>query len=71
MKLRQTLAGPAARIEPHVTFGNSSTSAPAHLGGSNPRSYYVSPAGLAFLHKQYVSNNIYIYPEHRDHDPRP
>ena len=56
-------------VEPFVTFGNSSTSAPAHLGGSNPRSYYVSPQGLALLYKQYVSNNIYIYPEHRDHDP--
>src|SRR5262249_31146429 len=25
--------------------------------------------GLALLHEQYVKNNIYIYPEHRDHDP--
>src|SRR5437870_4894436 len=42
----------AARvIRPHVTFGNSSTSAPAHLGGSNPRSYYVSQFGLSFLYE--------------------
>ncbi len=54
---------------PHVTFGNSSTSAPAHLGGSNPRSYYVSQFGLTFLQNQYTKNNLYIYPEHRDHDP--
>jgi hypothetical protein len=56
-------------ILPHVTFGNSSTSAPAHLGGSNPRSYYVSGFGLTLLHNQYAKNNLYIYPEHRDHDP--
>ena len=56
-------------IVPHVTFGNSSTSAPAHLGGSNPRSYYVSARGLAFLYEEYTRNNLYIYPEHRDHDP--
>jgi hypothetical protein len=60
----------AARIVlPHVTFGNSSTSAPAHLGGSNPRSLYVSPFGLSLLSNHYTKNNIYIYPEHRDHDP--
>jgi hypothetical protein len=60
----------AARLVlPHVTFGNSSTSAPAHLGGSNPRSLYVSPFGMALLYNQYTKNNLYIYPEHRDHDP--
>jgi hypothetical protein len=60
----------AARVVlPHVTFGNSSTSAPAHLGGSNPRSYCVSQFGLSFLYNQYTKNNLYIYPEHRDHDP--
>ena len=30
---------------PHVTFGNSSTSAPPTLGGSNPRHAYCSTAG--------------------------
>jgi hypothetical protein len=57
------------KILPHVVFGNSSTSAPAAKGGSNPRQYYTSPAGLAFLAEQYAKNNLYIYPEHRDHDP--
>ena len=56
-------------VRPHVTFGNSSTSAPPQLGGSNPRSYYVFPFGLSFLYNQYTRNNLYIYPEHRDHDP--
>jgi len=54
---------------PHVTFGNSSTSAPPTMGGSNPRHAYCSPRGLQLLAEQYRGNNIYIYPEHRDHDP--
>jgi hypothetical protein len=56
-------------VRPEVTFGNSSTSAPPELGGSNVRSYYVNPRGLAFLYQHYTRNNVYIYPEHRDHDP--
>jgi hypothetical protein len=60
----------AARgVRPQVTFGNSSTSAPVTGGGSNPRHYYVSPRGLELLAAQYRGNNLYIYPEHRDHDP--
>jgi hypothetical protein len=60
----------AARVvRPAVTFGNSSTSAPPTVGGSNPRSYYLSPFGLGLLHEHYRKNNVYIYPEHRDHDP--
>ena len=54
---------------PHVTFGNSSTSAPPTMGGSNPRHAYCSTRGLNFLALQYKGNNVYIYPEHRDHDP--
>lgn len=57
------------RVLPHVVFGNSSTSAPPHLSGSNPRSFYCVPGGLALLEQQYRKNNLYIYPEHRDHDP--
>lgn len=53
-----------------VVFGNSSTSAAPTGGGSNVRSYYANPRGVAFLHDQYRNNNVYIYPEHRDHDPR-
>jgi hypothetical protein len=56
-------------IHPAVVFGNSSTSAPPTHGGSNPRSYYCSSRGISFLAQEYVKNNLYIYPEHRDHDP--
>jgi len=68
LKVRKDWAG-QRQLMPGVVFGNSSTSAPPTQGGSNVRMYYVSPAGLAFLYKQYTNNNVYIYPEHRDHDP--
>jgi len=54
---------------PGVVFGNSSTSGPVQRNGSNIRAYYTQPRGLAFLYMQYRHNNLYIYPEHRDHDP--
>ena len=51
----------------HVVFGNSSTSAPLNNGGSNVRTYYTNPGGMAFLYNQYTHNNIYIYPAHHDY----
>lgn len=54
---------------PHVTFGNSSTSAPVTLGGSNIRMYYVHPRGALFLYEEYRGNNLYMYPGHHDHHP--
>jgi hypothetical protein len=57
------------RVLPHVVFGNSSTSAGATTGGSNPRMGYSHPRGLELLYQQYTHNNLYIYPEHRDHKP--
>jgi hypothetical protein len=54
---------------PEVTFGNSSTSAPVELGGSNVRTAYSIRGGLPLLYRQYLHNNLYVYPEHRDHDP--
>ena len=61
--------GMQGRILPYVVFGNSSTSASPRQGGSNIRGYYVNPGGLAFLFGQYARNNLYVYPEHQDHDP--
>lgn len=57
------------RVLPKVVFGNSSTSAPPEQGGSNVRVYYCSGDGLRLLEKQYLGNNLYVYPEHKDHDP--
>ncbi len=59
----------AGVLRTDVTFGNSSTSAPPTLTGSNPRSLYLHPRGLPLLYEQYTHANLYIYPEHRDHDP--
>ncbi|MCP4267033.1 MAG: hypothetical protein GY777_15925 [Candidatus Brocadiaceae bacterium] len=61
--------GGQVKLLPHVTIGNSSTSASVSNGGSQPRSmYYTSYRGLAFLYAQYRNSNLYVYPEHRDHD---
>src|SRR5262245_51228791 len=57
--------GMATQIRPGVVFGNSSTAAPPTAGGSAPRMYYAQPNGLGFLFRQYVSSNLYVYPEHR------
>ncbi|HEV8290881.1 MAG TPA: hypothetical protein VGP94_03125 [Tepidisphaeraceae bacterium] len=56
-------------IIPRVVFGNSSTAAHATATGSNTRLYYTNRGGIEFLYQQYTHNNIYVYPEHRDHDP--
>lgn len=61
----------ATVVRPGVVVGNSSTSAGLRQGGSNPRQAYTSANGLAMLHAQYRGNNLYVYPEHNDHDPGP
>ena len=53
---------------PRVVFGNSSTASPATGAGSNSRLYYTNRGGIEFLYQQYTHNNLYVYPEHRDHD---
>lgn len=58
-----------SRVLPQVVIGNSSTSAAPEAGGSLPRHYYAQTRGLDFLFAQYSRNNLYVYPEHRDHDP--
>jgi len=54
---------------PHVTFGNSSTASGDMAWGSNPRHALLSPQAVQMLYQQYTRNHLYIYPEHRDHDP--
>lgn len=53
-----------------IVLGNSST---AHVGSpfwrSNPRTAYVSGPAVNLLYAQYRANQLYVYPEHRDHDP--
>jgi hypothetical protein len=61
--------GPALRVHEGVTIGNSSTARAAIEGGSNARTLYARADGLDLLHAQYRANNLYVYPEHQDHDP--
>ncbi len=61
--------GPAVQLRPRPTLGNCSMAAPADQGGSLPRHYFSDPAGARFLAGQYLSNNLFLYPEHQDHDP--
>ncbi len=53
-----------------VTIGNSST---AITGGlfwrSQPRLALVDRRTASLLFLQYMANHLYLYPEHRDHDP--
>jgi hypothetical protein len=58
------------QTHPHVVFGNSSTSGQPHLNGSNPRTAYCSGVRLRLLEEHYTHNNVYIYPEHRENEPR-
>jgi len=60
--------GPAVQVRPRPTLGNCSMAAPADQGGSLPRHYVSDPAGARFLAGQYLSNNLFLYPEHQDHD---
>ncbi len=52
------------------TIGNSST---AQTGGalwrSQERSAQTTPTAIAVQAAQYLSNLLYVYPEHRDYDP--
>lgn len=61
--------GLQTRILPQVVFGNSSTAGPVGQYGSHIRAAYSSPHLVSILYQQYTKNNLYIYPEHQDHDP--
>lgn len=53
-----------------VVFGNSSMAVvEPDRWRSQPRLAYTSPGTVLRLHQQYLQNHLYIYPEHRDHDP--
>jgi len=56
-------------IFPHVTIGNSSTSSGPTTGGCNSRRAVMSARTAAMIQRQYRNGHLYVYPEHRDHDP--
>lgn len=61
--------GPARFLRDHPTIGNCSMAGPAERAGSIPRIYLMEPGGTPFTVRQYLSNQLFIYPEHQDHDP--
>ncbi|MFZ4763905.1 MAG: hypothetical protein ACOYMN_03035, partial [Roseimicrobium sp.] len=60
--------GMASIVRPVAVIGNCSMSAPADKGGSLPRIYQAAQSGFEFLQAQYLNNNLFVYPEHQDHD---
>lgn len=60
--------GPAQQLRERPTIGNCSMAAPPMQGGSLPRFYMMDPKGGEFLMRQYLGNNLFIYPEHLDYD---
>lgn len=53
-----------------ITIGNSSMAASGVLWRSQARQALTHPRGPMLLYLQYVGNHMYLYPEHRDHDPQ-
>jgi hypothetical protein len=55
-----------------VTIGNSSTAVTSGpFWRSQARLALTNPRSVALLYLQYFGNHLYVYPEHRDHDPGP
>lgn len=53
-----------------IAIGNSSTALTGPFWRSQPRSALTAPDGAAQLARLYGANHIYVFPEHRDHDPK-
>ena len=60
--------GAATQLRQQPTLGNCSMAASAVQLGCLPRFYMMDPGGNRFLAQQYLTNNLFIYPEHQDHD---
>ncbi len=60
--------GAATQVRAQTTLGNCSMSSGATQLGCLPRLYMMDPGGNRFLAQQYLSNNLFIYPEHQDYD---
>lgn len=60
--------GAASQVRPTPTLGNCSMASGATQLGCLPRLYMMDPGGNRFLAQQYLSNNLFIYPEHQDYD---
>ena len=61
--------GAATEMRAQPTIGNCSMASAATQAGCLPRLYMMDPGGNQFLARQYLNNNLFVYPEHQDHDP--
>lgn len=52
-----------------ATFGNSSTAVGGDHWRSVPRLALTTPDGMPNLWRSYANNQIYVFPEHLDHEP--
>ena len=55
-------------IEGRIVVGNASLAFIGPIWASLPRGALMDSAGASATWAQYRSNNVYFYPEHRDHD---
>lgn len=63
-------AGKSLHIERAVVLGNSSTALTGSpMWRSMPRLGLTTTGGADLLVQHYLNNHLYVYPEHRDHDP--
>jgi len=60
--------GAATQLRVQPTIGNCSMASAATQVGCLPRLYMMDPGGNQFLARQYMNNNLFVYPEHQDHD---
>lgn len=60
--------GAATQLRSTPTIGNCSMASGATQLGCLPRLYMMDPGGNRFLAQQYLSNNLFVYPEHQDYD---
>jgi hypothetical protein len=67
-KSTETDKGAATQLRATPVLGNCSMASAATQLGCLPRIYMMDPGGNRFLAQQYLSNNLFIYPEHQDHD---
>ena len=53
-----------------ITFGNSSTALTGrHIWRSQARLVLTTPELVARAYQHYANDHLYVFPEHRDHDP--
>ncbi len=64
------VAGNGMLAKRTLVIGNSSTAVTGSVfWRSMPRLILTAPGGVELLTQHYTNNHLYVYPEHKDHDP--